>query len=233
MLLHSWYKGSLLLGWQGAWFQRHPECASVRSATRHLANGALAGHRRRAAGHSAEPNCASGIERIRYPLHHAIASLFRWHLFRSLKCNLSSCYEAEKAAWWNRLAGQARRQACLVQGTPTVLWKDHSSSERSVVVQPFQSSLNQQSLSFSLSMATYQSLWLTHTSLSSLELLSYVCKGTGDKLVTAAINSVSQDPGIQQLLPYFSQFISEEVILPLLLFSSSSWTFHHISDTMS
>jgi transcription initiation factor TFIID subunit 6 len=41
-----------------------------------------------------------------------------------------------------------------------------------------------------------------------------------DRLARAALNSLSSDPGIHQLLPYLSQFVSDEVCylnLPLLL----------------
>lgn len=43
------------------------------------------------------------------------------------------------------------------------------------------------------------------------EKITKAVKGTSEKVATAALNSLATDPGIQQLLPYFTQFISDEV----------------------
>jgi len=43
------------------------------------------------------------------------------------------------------------------------------------------------------------------------EKITQAVKGSSEKVVKAALNSLATDPGIQQLLPYFTQFISDEV----------------------
>jgi transcription initiation factor TFIID subunit 6 len=49
-------------------------------------------------------------------------------------------------------------------------------------------------------------------------------KGTDQELIDGALQSLTNDPGLHQLLPYFVQFVSDEVLFILIISNSSGYT---------